>query len=472
VGSAENRQINNNLNTTVDDRHKGVSAQIDYTFGGLQFTSITASRSWKNVANPDGDRLSTIYRQFAQSHDLGILNFKQFTQEFRVASTQRQFVEYVAGLFYFSGRTDEVYRRDVVRCPNSTAAALPSGLVPCSPGSTVADNGVAPYGTENKSMALFGEGTLNFSNAFRAIAGLRYTQDDLTYYHSRVATNTGVPGVQPTRAQVNGGTTENAVSGRFGPQFDISKDMMVYGTVSRGYKGPAYNVFFNMTPTQDNVLAPEKSKSVEVGLKSELLNRRLRINVAAFQTEYEGYQANVPDLVNGVIVTRLINAGEVSTKGIEVDLTARLTSNFTVNAALANTIARIKNFNCPPGAAASCFINGLPLPYAPEWKGVLRLKYGQALGGNLSLDYGLDATWQSRTNFDLQQQPDSFQSAYAIVNARVALQSTAGWSVAVVGRNLTDKSYSTLTFNAGNSIQRYVPRDDQRYWGVNLRYDF
>ena len=472
VPSAENREINNNLNTTVRDKHQGASAQVDYSMGNVQLTSITAHRSWNNVQNPDGDRLSTVYRQFAQSHDLGILDFKQFTQELRIASTQRQFVDYVAGVFYFDGKTDEQYRRDVVRCPATTAAALPSGLVPCSPGSTVADNGVADYGVRSKSLAVFGEGTVNISNSLRAIAGLRYTKDELSYFHGRVASNTGVPGVQPTRARVNGSTTENAVSGRFGPQFDLSKDMMVYATYSRGYKGPAYNVFFNMTPTQDNVLAPEKSKSYEVGLKSELLNRTLRLNVAAFKTNYEGYQANVPDLVSGVIVTRLVNAGEVSTQGVEVDLTARVTSSFTVSAALANTIARIKNFNCPPGAAASCDINGRSLPFAPDWKGGLRLKYSQGLGGNLSIDYGLDATWQSKTNFDLQQQPDSFQGAFGILNARVALQSTAGWTFAVVGRNLADKSYSTLIFNAGNSINRYVPRDDQRYWGANFRYDF
>ncbi len=472
VPSATNRQINNNLNTTVTDKNTGVSAQVDYTFAGLQFTSITAYRTWKNVANPDGDRLSSVTRNFAQSHDLGILDFKQLTQEFRVASTGKQFIDYVAGIFYYDGKTDEQYRRDVLRCPASTAAALPSGLVPCSAGSQVADNGIANYGVQSKSLAAFGEGTVNFSSALRAIVGLRYTTDDLSYYHGRVATNTGVPGVQPTRATVTGSTTEKALSGRIGPQFDLSKDTMVYGTYSRGYKGPAYNVFFNMQPSQDNVLAPEKSNSVEIGLKTELLDRKLRLNVAAFQSDYKGYQANVPDLVNGVIVTRLINAGEVSTKGVEVDLTARVTPDFTISAAVANTLARVKNFNCPPGAAASCDVNGKPLPYAPEWKGSLRMKYTQGLGGKLSMDYGVDATWQSKTNFDLQQQPDSYQDAYGILNARIALQSTDGWTVALVGRNLNDKSYSTLIFTAGNSINRYVPRDDKRYFGVSGRYDF
>ena len=279
--------------------------------------------------------------------------------------------------------------------------------------------------------------------------------------------------MQATRATVNGSTSHDAVSGRIGPQFDFSPTTMGYATYSRGYKGPAYNVFFNMTPTQDNVLAPETSTSYEVGVKSELMDRRVRLNIAAFNTEYDGYQANVPDLVNGVIVTRLINAGQVSTKGVEADLTARITPAFTVNASVANIIARVKNFNCPPGAAASCNINGKPLPFSPDWKAALRAKYTQSLGGGLSLDYGADVSWQSKVVFDLQQQPDSFQGAYAIYNARIALNSDKGWSAALIGRNLANTSYSTLVqLNPAQAITRYVPRDDSRYFGVNVRYDF
>ena len=472
VPSPENRQINSNMQTRVSDTNQGVSAQVDYSFGGYQLTSITAHRTWKNTQFQDQDRLGTVYRQFNGTSDRGELDFSQTSQELRIASTQKQFFEYVAGLFYIESKNDEQYRRDVTRCAGTTATALSSGLVPCSTGSVTIDNGVATYGVRNKSKALFGEGTFNFTSQLRAIAGLRYTEDDLSYYHGRVASATGVPGVGATRATVTGATTKNAVSGRFGPQFEVSKDLMVYSTYSRGYKGPAYNVFFNMSPTQDNALAPEKSKSIEVGLKSELMDRRVRLNLAAFTTDYDGYQANVPDLVNGVIVTRLVNAGKVSTKGVELDLTARVTSQLTVNAGVANIIARVKNFNCPVGAAASCDVNGRPMPFSPDWKGTLRVKYSQPLSGNLTLDYGADLSWQSKTNFDLQQQPDSVQKEYTLVNASIALQSTAGWRLALVGKNLTDESYATFIQSSGNHINRYVPRDDKRYFGVNFRYDF
>ena len=475
VPGPENRQINADTKTRVEDTNAGLSAQVDYVLASHQVTGIVARRTWKNTQFQDLDRLSQPYRNggFQKADDRGELDFTQTSVELRMASTGKQFAEYVGGLFRFEGKNDEVYRRDVTRCLGSTAATLPSGLIPCSPGSTTQDFGVANYGVRNTSTAAFGETTLNFTNALRAIAGLRYTQDSLSYYHERTASATGVPGVQATRARVTGSTSNNAWSGRFGPQFQIDKDTMVYATYSRGYKGPAYNVFFNMTPTQDNALAPEISKSYELGLKSELLNRTLRLNVAAFQTDYDGYQANVPDLVNGVIVTRLINAGKVQTKGVEVDLTARITPAFSITGGVANIQARVKNFFCPVGAAASCDINGKPLPFSPDWKGTLRAKYTQPFGGGLTIDYGADVSWQSKVMFDLQQQPDSFQKSYSVVNASVALTSDKGWRVALIGKNLANTSYSTLVQNnPGAAITRYVPRDDKRYFGVNFRYDF
>ena len=476
VPGPENRQINADFKTRVQDTNAGVSAQVDYALDARQITGILARRTWTNTQYQDLDRLPAPFRNggYQRADDTGTVDFTQNSAELRVATTKRQFAEYVAGLFLIDGTQDETYRRDVTRCANSTAAALPSGLIPCSPGSTTLDFGLATFGVKSKGKSVFGETTLNFTEQLRAIAGLRYTRDELSYYHERTASAaSGIPGVGAPRTRVTGSTSKTAVSGRFGPQFEINKDLMVYATYSRGYKGPAFNVFFNMSPTQDNALAPETSNSYEVGLKSELMNRRVRLNIAAFQTDYDGYQANVPDLVNGVIVTRLVNAGEVRTKGVEVDLTARVTESLTVNAAVANILARVKNFNCPPGAAQSCNINGKPMPFSPDWKGTLRAKYIQPVGTGLTMEFGADYSWQSKVNFDLQQQPDSFQKAYGIFNASVALASDKGWRLSLVGKNLADTSYSTLVQNnPGPAITRYVPRDDKRYVGATFRYDF
>ncbi len=473
VPAADNRQINSDTGTDVADVNSGVSAQVDWQLGsGLQLTSITAYRGWTNLQHQDQDRLGMVYKQFAGTADVGNLAFRQISQELRIANTKGSFVDYVAGLFFIDGKDNERYERDVTRCANSVAVALPSGLIPCSVGTTTVDNGIAVYGTHNKSASAFGEGTFNFSSTLRGIAGLRYTSDDLSYYHQRTATAAGIPGVGATQPELDGSTSKHAFSGRVGPQWEITPDVMTYLTLSRGYKGPAYNVFFNMTTLQTNALNPETSNSVEVGLKSMLLDRKVRLNVAVFDTQYDNYQANVPDLVNGAIVTRLINAGTVSTKGVEAEAQARVSSALSLTASVANIIARVKNFNCPPGAALSCNINGQPLPFSPDWKTNLRAKYTMPLAGKLLMDFGADYSWQSKTNYDLAQSPDAVQPAYGIFNASVGLASTDGWRVAILGKNLGNRSYATFLQNSGTNINRYVPRDDQRYFGVSARYDF
>jgi iron complex outermembrane receptor protein len=469
VPSAENRDVSTNVKERVDDKNWGLSAQVDYDIGRYTLTSITAYREWENIQFQDIDGAGVPYNQVAGLSDRGQLKSKQTSQELRIASPKGGFFDYVVGLFYFRNKTDEVYRRDVARCA-TTAPTLPNGLTPCA--TPLLDNGVADYGTLGKNLALFGEGTFNFTSNLRGILGLRRTQDDLSYYHRRVSTaSVVVPGVQLSRPYTTGSTSVDGTSGRVGVQFDINKDMMLYATYSRGYKGPAYNAFFNMTATADVALSPERSKGYEVGLKSQLLDNRLRLNLAAFDTKYSGYQANYPDLVAGTVVTRFINAGDVSTRGIELDAQMRVTRQLTLSAAFAHTDAQVDRFNCPAGATCPA-LEGNPLPSAPKRKGVVRGNHKSDLGSGLTLDIGADYTWQSAVQYDLSISPNTIQPAYGIFNASVALaNSNRGWRVALLGKNLGDKSYASFLLPGGNT-QRSVPRDDRRYFGVNVRYDF
>ena len=101
-------------------------------------------------------------------------------------------------------------------------------------------------------------------------------------------------------------------------QFAPSDDVMLYGSYTRGYKGPAYNVFFNHTaPTNAIPIDEEISDSFEIGVKSQFLDRRVQLNVAAFSVEYDGFQANNFVLLNGAVVSNLTNAGTVESKGFE-----------------------------------------------------------------------------------------------------------------------------------------------------------
>ena len=452
--SSDNRDINTDTRSHVEDTNKGLSAQLDWNLGDYTLTSITAWRGWDNTQYQDGDRLGTVTAAFPGTADKGDLAFDQYSQELRLASPKGEFMEYVGGLFYMHGKDEETYQRTLTT-------------------TTRVDRGIANYSTTSDSYAVFGETTLNFTSRFRGIAGLRYTHDDLKYDHRRVSTSaTAVSGIQPATSS-SGSVDEDGWSGRLGVQYDISDTVTSYLTYSRGYKGPAYNVFFNMQPRDTGALKPETSDAYEIGLKSTALDNRLVANLALFHTDYDDYQANFFDTVANQVVTRLVNAGKVKTQGVELDASLQVTSQLKLSAAAAYTKARVDHFNCPAGAAASCDIDGGRLPFTPDWKTYLRADYVIPLDNGLDIELASDYSWQDSVQFSLDQNPDTVQGAYGIWNASVALADyNEGWRVALLGKNLGDKSYAQMLSSGGDYIYRSVPRDDGRYFGVQLRKDF
>lgn len=462
VASPTNRQVNADIPSDIQDISKGVSAQVDWHHNGYTLTSITAVRNWDNTQytttsaignSADAARISSTY---PGTRDIGRLAWQQYSQEFRIASPKDQFIDYVAGAYYLHGNDREVYQRIVT----STSAV---------------NSGIANYGTSSDSVALFGESNWNFTSNFRGITGLRWTHDDLSYFHQRTSTSaTAFAGVQPGYSS-SGSTSSDGYSGRLGLQYDLNKDVTTYATYSRGYKGPAYNVFFNMVATDTSALKPETSNSYELGIKSQWLDKRLTLNAALFKTDYDNYQANFYDTVAGTVVTRLINAGKVSTQGVELEAVARPSPRLTLSQSLSYTDAHIVQFNCPVAAAASCNLNGDTLPFSPKVKSYSRVNYAIPLPSGLIVDLSTEYSWQSKQQYDLLQSPYTIQGAYGILNGSVALSSpVGGWRLAFLVKNLTNKSYATnlVAATGGTYVTRAVPRDDQRYFGINLRKDF
>lgn len=454
VASADNRRINSNYFTRAKDKNYGLSAQLDWRIGEHELTSVTAWRGWKNTQYQDQDRLTAATTAFAQMHDIGWLDFDQYSQEIRLASPKGDFLDYVVGLFYFRGENSERYQRI------TTLASGASFL------------GVADYGVTNSSYAGFGEANLHFSERFRATLGGRITRDKLRYDFRRTSTSpTPVSGIQAAFTS-GGSTSDTGFSARAGVQYDLSSQAMGYFTYGRGYKGPAYNLAFSMLPQDSGALKPETSDAFELGLKSRLFAGRVRFNVALFLDKFRNYQVNFFDTFNGSPVTRLINAGKVSTRGAEADLSVEAARGFTLSAGGAYTDAKIDDFICPPGTNASCQVNGMPLPYAPKWKGNVRASYELPLGEAFALRLATDVNAQSRVQYSINQTPDTIQPAYGIWNAALGLVAKSGWEVNLVVKNITDKSYATNLQTFGQGVVRWVPRDDSRYVGVNAHFGF
>ena len=487
--SASNRSAATNFDSDVRDKNYGASLTAELGLGDYHITSITAYRGWKNHQHQDFDGIATLAVGFPQGEDFGDVNSKQFSQELRLTSPKNGgFIDYVLGAYYLHAKTDERYQRTITTLPGP-----------------ITTRGVANYGVTDDNYAVFGEANLNFTDSFRGIAGYRSVWDDIDFYHVRTSDfdpgNVGEidptlirPGIRPYH-KASGSTNKRGDSYRLGLQLDLGDHAQTYFTYSRGYKGPGYNVYFNMrsqrVPATGNVingvtvtptvqpldevpLSPETSKSFEFGLKGSAVDRSVSYSLAVYHTDFDGFQANFADTVGGLQVTRLINAGSVRTQGIEADVTLRPTRGLTFDISTAFTDAKVKTFNCPVGAAVSCNVNGQPLPFAPKFKLYGNGAYKFAITSGLNLELQSDVTFRSKTQYSLSETPNTIEPSYAIWNASIALMSAAdGWQVRAYVKNIANTSYSSFLGNGSAAgTVRFVPRDDKRFGGILLRKDF
>ncbi|MBB1455886.1 TonB-dependent receptor [Pseudoalteromonas sp. SG43-5] len=509
----DQRSVDHDYESRTIDEHSAFSVQVDKTIGDYTYTSITAQRSWDNTEYREGDFTSIagdssepVFDAPFQLHDLGAQQWDQFSQEFRVTSNLAGPFNYVAGLFYWNMDSQRNFTRDA-SCQNNggqldsamafyaqnnlSGAELDTALadlegytqglgVSCNANDIV--SATAFMSTEFNNWAAFADGTYDLSEDLRVLFGIRYTDDEVSYTHRRVSNDvygrTGV-GVRPATLNTDdeGKAEETNVSGRLGMQYDLGDGQMVYGTYSQGYKGPGFNIYYNFNPETDSrEIAPEESDAYEIGYK--YASREFVFNMAFFRTEIEGFQANNFDCSDGTCITRLTNAGDVSTQGVEVDFMWAATESLTLTGGVAYIKAEIDEFNCPAEVAAgSCTDrSGLDVPFSPD------LKYSLTADYFIETDHGFNVhingsyIYTDEQYSDLPDNVGEFNPAallpdYGILNASVGLSfKDDAFRVSLIAKNLTDESYATTY--SGDNFRYQIPRDAERYFGVSFKARF
>ena len=474
----------------------GVSAQLDATVGTQTITSITAFRRFDENEIREGDLLPGAFVGLPQTHDVGPQTGKTFSQEIRLQSPGKEFVDYVIGAYYSNSDTKRTFTRNVTQCTAVTGA---TGLIPC--GSANANPSTFPTGTANfgsvfKNLAFFGQATINVTDSLRVIGGLRYTVDQLDVFHSRVTALAG-PAIQPNFDQgvfnANGNVaasngvpyrtkvTSTNWSSKTGLQYDITRNSTAYATFSRGYKGPAFNVFFNLTRAGADSIAPETSDAYEVGLKNTLFGGKLTLNLAGYYAKYKNFQANNPDviIIGGVAtpVSRFTNAGEVSTRGGELDLVFRPVRDLNISGGLAYTDAKIDRFRQVTGFPS--IPNGTTLAYAPKLKTSLGADYRLRTGGAIDVVMGAQTSYQSSSlsAFDTNAANRAAGTIhpYAIVDLSVGIVgANDGFRIVAQVKNLFDQSFASSigAGGPGGSFRYIIPREADRYFGITAKVNF
>jgi len=492
VALGENQRfINHDLVTSTQDEQWSLTATGDFDITDTHTLSVVLGyRNWENTENREGDFLPRAITTAGQLHDFGTVKTEQLSAEIRLASDQSKPFFYQVGAFAWQSDNSQDFTRRGVTCATSTLAALPGGAIPCNRTDTV--NTLLPFATSrsdvrSQNYALFGQATYQITEQLSLTGGLRYTWDDLAFTHTRApaqnATN-GAPVAGPgTNLNPAGGTiasggngtntsrgetTNGNLSGRAAIQFKPSEDVMLYGSYTRGYKGPAFNVFFNHTAPNNAVpVSEELSDSFEIGVKSQFLDNRVQLNVAAFSVEYDGFQANNFIVVNTATVSNLTNAGTVKSEGFEADLVVNPIDGLNLRASAAYADARVKEFNPNPTTNAPDARNGTVLPLAPELVYTLGGDYTKELGG-VTLYLNTDYRHTSTQFSDLGQSAATRIDPFGIWNASIGFSDPDDkYRVTFHARNITDDSYVLLNLEAGRRLQ--IPRDADRYFGISLR---
>ena len=512
---ADTRQSIQSLPNRTNEETYGGSVQADMGIGQHTLTSITSYRKWNNEEIRDGDWVDQVYRTIPLIHDDGPEKSSTFTQELRLTSPTGGFIDYVVGAFYYHAVARRNYTRSDTYCLASPAAPLPSGLVPCPTGSTIVNPvGTANFGSTFDNYAAFGQLTWHFTQQLRLLTGLRYTHDDVKADLIRTDNFTGTtyPGVGApggiaasfdqgvdNYAIANNGayggsngqpwqgkTSANNVSGKAAIEYDFDHDHMGYISYARGYKGPAFNVFFNMQYFNTAPIAPETTNSFEAGLKNTFDDGRIVLNLAAFYAKVYNYQANYPTTVNGTVTTTIINAGDVSTRGFEADWLARMSHAFTITGGMSYTDARVDAFLQPPAAqAGNAIAPGTPLAFAPKLKASLGLNYViEPAALPFGIELGAVGTFTDKEVSTLQAtntvaQGQLFQAqvinAYDLVDLSIAAVGRDNrYRLAFVVKNVFNNHYvSTIgTGGPGGSLIYQIPHDSDRYAGVTLHVGF
>ena len=331
---------------------------------------------------------------------------------------------------------------------------------------------------ETESYAVFGQGSWDFAEQWSATLGLRYTYEKKDYFRTTSTFSTAFPPFNGTFAF----DIDDSWSA-FTPSLTIdhkaSDDILLYGSLSRGFKSGGFNGRAN-NPNEVSAFNPEYVWTYELGAKSSFDDNRLRVNAAIFYSDYKDFQARVSDVFNPdapVPGFPVINAGKLEIFGAELETIWLPTDNLVVSAQIGYLDVDYKEFNetiLVGGTAVVRDRSDDEAPFAPEWTTRFAANYTFELGASGALIVGADAAYRSKMWLSVDNQDVLTQSGYWLSNAFVSwLSEDARWRVTGGIRNLTDKTYKVdaQEFRAVGNIQTAY-YGDPRTWALTVGYSF
>ncbi len=461
-----------NFDPTTDTESTGVSLEANWSLGEGQLTAVYGYREldYFNRGDFDGTPLPGVIPQ--QNLDVG----RDFTGdtsslELRYANSIGENFDFVAGIYYSEDEWTQVNDVKVFDAPVQ----------------------IASFGTnqqEGESFALFAQGDIYLSDRWTLTLGARYTEDEKSYSLASDSLTNGTV-TRSFFAQKN--DTWNNFSPRVAVEFAATDETLYYATISEGYKGGGYN----SRATLPELVGPYDEETVtayEAGMKSDLLDGRMRLNMAVFRNEYEDLQVSVqrPGAIRAESITTNVAKAEIS--GIEFETLFLPADNFQIGLNLGFMDSKYSDF-CDDTNGASAYMPSncggfelefapgqwliaedqthLDLANAPDFSASLLLDYDILMSGGSTINLHGDVRYTDKYNtWGRSNDPLFYRDSVALVNANITFNDADDrYSLSAYVRNLTDEEVISGAVATGtNPITQFF--QSPREVGVEFIYFF
>lgn len=414
----------------------GSSLTLELDLDAVNIKSVTAYRQLeaRNPRNAD----HTPFEVLEANSDL---EQSQFSQELQVSGNSfDDRLDWITGFYYLN---EEGYQLDSV---NLVPVTLHSGGA-----------------FENESWAIFAQSSFDITDRLELTAGIRYTKENknftpvsddfiagrtqLIYEFAPFAL--GIPDatfadpkilIDPPIPLLNNDTplTFSEWTPHVSLSYDITDEAMVYASYSRGYKAGGFEQRIAAPVEVAGTFGVETVDSYELGLKSTLFDNTLRLNGAAFFTDYAALQCPV---VVGIAPT-FINCGDATIKGFELEANWTPTPEWLFDFAVGYTDAGFKEGQLTPLASTVGINEDNAFQMVPEWTLSAAATYLFSLGKNGVISPRVDWSYKSEIFRDAANTAVLLQPGYHLVNVSLAWTSDDDrYRVAVTGRNVGDVNY-------------------------------
>jgi iron complex outermembrane recepter protein len=441
--------------------------RLDYAASFATLSSITAYQRYNLSELQDFD--ASLARSFDRGADE---QHPAFSQEFRLASagSAEARISWLAGAFYSKETPNRL----------ETFFAGPDNSVARGPNRGQAFSFSDRSNLRVDSIAFYGQAKLRFSDWLSVTGGLRYSIDDKQ--NARTTTQSGFIGA--ANPNLPGGPYSIVTKASFhslDPTVSINlqpmRDLLIYGSYRQGFKSGGFQPANAGTIAIANaIFSPERVKSFEVGVKTTLLDRRLRLNVAAFDNKYENLQLLSGNAATPGSIAVINNAASANARGVEIELAARPFQNFDIDVSYAYIDAKFDMFlEAVTGPAGTTLFDrtGKRLPRQPESSLNIGAQYAFDIGSAGKLALRGDWNRQSTTYFDASNAVPFVQPGYSLLNLRASFTTNDGhWQFAVFGKNVGDTRYITNTTSLAGATVGLATYSVPRTFGASISYSF